>query len=297
MKIDSDPDFDDSAEATKAPESRQEPVQEEKVEEEAPKETPEVEAADTAEIEPDKPEPGDSDKVKKDKERFARNWQEMQKRNEEAKAKVAAAEERARKAEEEAAVSSSPRNSLRDRRGFTVEDYDNYATAQEMKATTVAKNAREEAVLLRQEVAEKQFLSKWQATQAEMVEANPDLANPTTALNKEVEKLLREPDNVYITRPTGLKAAVAQAKANLSSESISAIQAENEKLKQELNRLEKLGAIPGRDGAMKRVGQKGFEEMTLEQQRAQLLRQSEELDAESMRFETPISGTQHNYKS
>ena len=287
MKMDENPDF-EPAEATKAPESRPEPVQEEKVTE--PKEeTPEVEPAVTAEIEPEDIEvkEGDSDYVRKEKERFAKNWKTYQQRNEESKAKVAAAEERARKAEEEAAKLRRAPAELpyKDRRGFTVEDYDNYATAQESEGNyQVAKNAREEAALLRQEVMEKQFLSKWQATQAEMVEANPDLANPTTALNKEVEKLLREPDNVYITRPTGLKAAVAQAKANLQSDSVSAIKAENEKLKQELNRLEKLGAIPGRDGAMKRVGQKGFEEMTLEQQRAQLLRQSEELDAESMRY-------------
>lgn len=287
MKMDADPDF-EPAEATKAPESRPEPVQEEKVETTEPmEETPEVEAADTAEIEPDKPEPGDSDKIRKDKERLARNWQEMQKRNEEAKSKVAAAEERARKAEEEAAkLRAKPAEiPVKDRRGYTVEDYENYAAKSEEEGNyQQAKNAREEAQILRQQIFEDKFKSEWQANVAQMVEAHPDLANPTTALNKEVEKLLREPDNIYITRSSGIKSAVAQARANLEAGSISAMQAENEKLKQELNRLEKLGSIPGRDGAMKRTGQKGFEDMTLEQQRAQLLRQSEELDAESMRY-------------
>ena len=285
MQMDSDPDF-EPAPAKAATESRPEPVQDDK-EKEAPAEIPPVEAADTAEIEPDKPEPGDSDKVRKDKERLARNWQEMQKRNEEAKSKVAAAEERARRAEEEASKLRAKPAEIphKDRRGYTVEDYEAFASSQEQEGNyQQAKNAREEAAILRQTIAEEKFRSEWQATVQSQIESNPDLANPTTALNKEVERLLREPDSVFTTRSNGLKFAVAQAKANLGADSISAMKAENEKLKQELDRLSKLGAIPGRDGATKRVSNKAFADMSLEEQRAHLLRSAEELDAETMRY-------------
>jgi colicin import membrane protein len=292
MKIDEHPDqAEELAAAKQAPESRPEPVADDKVEELAPEETsPEAEAADTAEIEPEEIQATDSDKVRKDKERWNRNWQVMQERNQEARkvkaeaeATIREANERARKAEEEAAKlrAEAPKIPYRDEHENTVEDYEAHAEKQEQEGNwQQARAARIAAGKLRWEI----FKAEWEANRAPILEANPDMRNMDSPLAKEVERLIREPDNVYVTRTTGLKYAVAQAKANLEAESISAVRAENIKLKQELDRLERLGAIPGRDGATKRVSNKAFADMTLEEQHAHLLRQSEELDAESMRY-------------
>lgn len=292
MKIDSDPDF-DASEAKPVSESRPAPVEENKEEKSEPEEVGEtepVEAADTAEIEPEEIAPTDSEKVRKDKERWNRNWQVMQERNQEAKkvkaeaeAKIREAEGRAAKAEEEAAKlrQKPPEIPIKDKRGHTLEDYERAIEANEKEGNwEAAKFAREEADLLRRET----YQSQWLAHRDKVIEANPELRNLDNPLTKETQRLLDEPDNPFFTRVSGMSYAVAQAKAKLEADSVSAMKAENEKLKQELDRLAKLGAIPGRDGAMKRVSNKAFADMTLEEQRAHLLRQSEELDAEAMRY-------------
>jgi colicin import membrane protein len=293
LKIDENPDLaNEPVEAKPASESRPEPaIQEgEKDSTEEVQETEPVEAADKAEIEPEEIAPTDSEKVRKDKERWNRNWQVMQERNQEAKkvkaeaeAKIKEADERARKAEEEAAkLRSTPAKvPYKDKRGYTVEDYEAFANSQEEEGNwQQSRSARQEAANLRQEM----YTAEWLANRQKEIEANPDLRNMDSPLYKETQRLLDEPENPYFTRTTGIKYAVAQAKANLEASSISAVKAENLKLKQELDRLEKLGAIPGRDGAMKRVSNKAFADMTLEEQRAHLYRASEELDAESMRY-------------
>jgi hypothetical protein len=278
--------------AKQAPESRPEPVADDRSEEkEAPKEeTPEVEAADTAEIEPEEIAATDSEKVRKDKERWNRNWKVYQERNEEAKrvkaeaeVKVREADERARKAEEEAAKlrSKPPEIPVKDDEGYTVEEYEGFAAKQEEEGNwEQVKIARRKADTLRR----KTYESQWLAHRDKVIEANPELRNMDSPLAREAQRLLNEPDNPFFTRVSGMSYAIAQAKANLEAGSISAVRAENLKLKQELDRLEKLGAIPGRDGAMKRVSNKAFADMSLEEQRTHLLRQSEELDAESMRY-------------
>jgi hypothetical protein len=254
------------------------PVQDE--EPEVP-EAPEDKSADTADTEPEE------EVEDKDKSRLARNWKEFQKEKEESRARIAALEERTKKAEEEVTKLRSRPAEIphKDRRGHTVEDYEGFAAQCEKDGDyEKARNLREEANYLRGEISKAEFLSGWQATQQKMVEENPDLGNLQSDLAKEVNKLISDPESIFITRPTGLRDAVKQAKSNLLADSISTVKEENLKLKKELDRVTKLSAIPGKDGAMKRVGDKAFKDMTLAEQKSHLLTLAEEADAEAMRY-------------
>src|SRR4029077_18138569 len=221
MKIDENPDLaNEPVEAKPALESRPEPaIQEgEKESSEEVQETEPVEAADTAEIEPEQIAPTDSEKGRKDKERWTGNSQVRQEGNQEAKrvkaeadAKVRKADERARKAEEEAAKLRAKPAEVphKDKRGYTVEDYESFANTQEEEGNwQQARNARQEAAALRQEA----YNAEWHANRLKTIEENSELRNMDSPLTKEADRLLAEPDNPYFTRVTGFKYAVAQAK-------------------------------------------------------------------------------------
>ena len=159
MKIDEHPDqAEELVAATKAPESRPEPVADDKVEETAPRRRlprwnpPRRRKSNQKNIEPRE---GDSDYVRKEKERFAKNWQIYQKRDQESKTQSPGSRgtrPQGGGGSKQASLLPAKNPFTRTSAGTRSEDYETYADAEEQEGDwQVAKNAREEAIIARQE--------------------------------------------------------------------------------------------------------------------------------------------------
>jgi multidrug efflux pump subunit AcrA (membrane-fusion protein) len=167
---------------------------------------------------------------------------------------LAAEKEALRKEKETLEQSRRASGEYRDQGGFTAEDYEAAAVAyREEGNDEMAQVAQQRAQQTRQAAQQAQveatrsaFFDQIQRESA----IRPELKDPTTPLGQLITETLKENQHLY-TRPDGFKRAVAIAEAHIKAGSVPALQEENTRLKQEIEKLTKKLSI-GPSGPTKR---------------------------------------------
>lgn len=217
-------------------------------------------------------------KAQKDKDRLDRNWkkqQEIAEQNRRDREQLEREREDLRRERESKQQQQAPKlpDSDRDEEGFTAEQYEKYA--EEFLAEgnrEYAATARQKAVALRVATIQR----KWQENIDAMVKEEPALAERENPVVKAAQKILEEIP-VLRTTPEGARHAVRIAKAESTSSIVSGLQAENQKLKTEVDRLTKAMSVSG-SGPTRTASEKAFDDLPINDQERELMKLAEEAD-------------------
>lgn len=241
-----------------------------------------------AKAEEEKPEEKPADAKKPDEkteDERERAWQKL----EEEKAALKVERERMegeRKGTEEAAAKArlerESQEPLRDKHGYSAEDYDraarNFAAEGDEE---LAESARKQGDGLRQAQGERQQRARqeqWSRAVQDVCEAVPELKDQTTPLSQEVRKLLAE-HPAYSAYPDGFQRAVNEAKARMGAATVPDLQKRLDALTKENERLTKMTSLPGSNPARRAV-EKGLGGMPLAQQERELRKMAAMADSE-----------------
>jgi len=216
---------------------------------------------DSAETEPTEDEPKTEEKPKEEPKkeptryekaaaRAAEEWKKVQAEKE----AVAAEKEALRKEKETLEQSKRASGEYRDQGGFTAEDYEAAAVAYHEEGNDeMAQVAQQRAQQTRQAAEQSRIEATRNAFQAQIdqeIAARPELKDPSTPLGQATIEILKE-NQALMHRPDGFKRAVALAEAQIKAGSVPALQEENTRLKQEIEKLNKKLSI-GPSGPAKR---------------------------------------------
>ena len=218
-------------------------------------------------------------KAQKDKARLDRNWEKQQEIAEQnRKDREELERERAelkRERESKPATTQTTRREVSDadEDGYTAEDYDNayegfLKEGDDIRATEAKKRS--------QDLKVKTFQRKWGEDVDRLRKDNPDLDKADSPLRVAAEKVLNEIP-IFKMIPTGASLALRVAKADMSTASVSGLQAENQKLKEEIQRLTKATAIGG-SGPARQAADKAFDDKSPKEQLSELIAAAEEAD-------------------
>lgn len=234
---------------------------------------PLVDDAEVAKKEKEAKEKADRETERKTKEkaRQEKNWDNIQKeRAELAKEKEELKKERAKTAKADIL-------DRRDERGYSVKDYQ-FAIQhfRESGNDELAKQAETAA----RELYQKSFMEEWKSNLDQLTEVDAELADPQSDLAQAATKVL---EYLPMLRqiPDGCKYAVRIAKGDTSASLVSELKAENQKLKDEVDKLSKATRV-GVGGPAKVVGGsegKSFDSMSRDERKKYLRKQAAMADA------------------
>ena len=234
-------------------------------------------------VEPDKgPEPKLEDeskyaKARKEQERQDRSWKKL----EEEKAALRAEREKLDEERKQTLGEKAKATVYRDAHGYSAEDYEAFAKSSE--DPDLADRAKAKAEQLRKEEGEtkvnasrEEFQKGWQENLNQVLDAEPDLKDMNSEAGKALATVLKERPCFSMT-PDGIKHAAEFAKLQRQSGLVSGLQQENQTLKTEIERLNKLTGISG-SGPSKKPVTKSFDEMTPAERESELTRMAQEAD-------------------
>lgn len=216
------------------------------------------------------------EKLKKAEARQAKTWQKLDSEREAVKAERAALDQQRAEIErlrEETqrtlasdAIGRSPEMYRRAAEGFRAEGEEDLAE----QAEKMAKELEQQKSEASKQVQVSDLKRQWDESVHKAVEANPELKDSTSPLFKEVTTLLRNKP-VLGTYPDGFNDALEVSKAVLAARKASELEKQNSELSKELERYKSLTSLG--DGGGSRPGtKKKFEDLSLEDQRAYLLK-------------------------
>ena len=245
-----------------------------KVEELTEGETPEVE------------ETPKGSKWEKNEARKAKSWKAINDRKEAADRREEELESRAKELDARQQKIDEG-HSHRDEYGFTAEDYERSAEmASEEGNAEEARDAKERAEKLRGAGKEAQLNTKaeefkhsFENTRQELMREIPDLKDKDSNLSVEANQILRKyPDLLYVAEGQGLRHAVQIAQWKMAANSTEAKETEVKELTDKLNKLEKKLSVDGGFTSDKLEGEKGFDDLSMEEQESYLLKAATQLD-------------------
>jgi hypothetical protein len=213
----------------------------------------------------------EKEQVRKDREELERERQELQSRRQQAEQPVES----------------------KDDKGFTASDYDAAAkTFRDRGDDDLAEAAEKQAKDLREadqraagEGQHRKFLDTWHKAVSDEIKARPELADESHALSVAVQKLLKE-DEVFSRLPDGFKRAVEIASLRIQAASVPSLTEQVATLQKEIDRLNG-ERQPGGSGPTSKPKAKTFDQLTPDEQDAELRRQAEEADAQGVAVVTP----------
>ena len=180
-----------------------------------------------------------------------------------------------------AAIHAQRDLTYRDSHGYSAEDYE--AFAKNSEDADLAERAKAKAAALRKEegdtkanASREEFTKGWQENLNKVLEADPDLKDENSEAGKALRAVLKDRP-CFSTTPDGIKHAAEFAKLQRQSGLVSGLQQENQDLKTEIERLNKLTGITG-SGPSKKPVTKSFDEMTTAEREAELTRMAKEAD-------------------
>ena len=244
------------------------------VEESAEAETPEAE------------ETPKKSKWKKNEARKSSSWKKINEAKESIKTREEELESRAKELEVRQKKIDEG-HSHRDEYGFTAEDYERSAEmASEEGNAEEARDAKERAEKLRGAGKEAQLNTKaeefkhsFENTRQELMREIPDLRDKDSKLSVEANQVLREhPDLLYVAEGQGLRHAVQIAQWKMAANSTDAKETEVKELTDKLNKLEKKLSVDGGFTSDKLEGEKGFDDLSIEDQESYLLKAASQFD-------------------
>lgn len=234
-------------------------------------------------VEPEKgPEPKPEDeskyaKAQKERERQDRSWKKL----EEEKAALRAEREKLEEERKQTQEVKAKATVYRDSHGYSADDYEAFAKTSE--DAELAERAKAKAAALRKEegdtkanASREEFTKGWQENLNKVLEADPDLKDENSEAGKALRAVLKERP-CFSTTPDGIKHAAEFAKLQRQSGLVSGLQKENQTLKTEIERLNKLTGITG-SGPTKKPEIKSFDDMTAAEREAELTRMAKEAD-------------------
>ena len=175
----------------------------------------------------------------------------------------------------------------RDDKGFTASDYDDAAESLELEGNKpLAMDARDKADAIRdagKQSAEDRVVRKaqsdWERSKGELEGEMPELKDPENHLTQTANQILKDyPDLLYVPEGKGLRHAVQIAQWKVASESADKSQAEVNELKEKLDKLEKITSVDGGYSSDKPSGDKGFDDLSDNEQESYLRRAAAQLD-------------------
>jgi hypothetical protein len=117
----------------------------------------------------------------------------------------------------------------------------------------------------------------WRMGMQEAGQANPEVFNPESPVSAHVQRIIAENPWIYHV-PQGFQRAAEVAEMLVKMDSISELQDENEQLRAQLEKYQRKSQ-PGKSGyAAPRLGEKDFDDMSLDEQEAELRRLTREAD-------------------
>jgi hypothetical protein len=275
---------------TEEPETEETPETGSEPEIEPDSEPQDVDEPDSSLTEGEPPEvkEGEPDKSKwaKNEARKNKSWKEINSRKEENKREREAIEtERQELAERQADLDDG--KSYRDEKGFTAEDYESAAERLESDGDSeLAVDARDKAESVRmdgqkteQDRAVRKTQDDWESVREELMGDTPELKDPDNHLTKTANQILKDyPDLLYVPEGKGLRHAVQIARWKVASEGMDKSQAEVTELKEKLDKLEKITSVDGGYSSDKPSGEKGFDDLSDDEQESYLRRAAAQLD-------------------
>lgn len=216
-------------------------------------------------------------KARKEQERQDRSWKKLEEEKAALRAEQAKLEEERKQTQEVKAKATV----YRDAHGYSADDYEAFAKSSE--DADLAERAKAKAAQLRKEEGEtkvnasrEEFQKGWQENLNQVLDADPDLKDMSSEAGKALATVLKERPCFSMT-PDGIKHAAEFAKLQRQSGLVSGLQKENQDLKTEIERLNKLTGITG-SGPSKKPVTKSFNEMTTAEREAELTRMAQEVD-------------------
>jgi hypothetical protein len=221
-------------------------------------------------------------RAQKEAERKERSWQALQAEKENFRRMVTQEQERQRIQQLEAARASfAPLQ----KDGLTAAQY--YQGYQRFKQEGDFQNAAAALeVALELQNGEQARIGQVQAVNAEYawrmgmneaIQANPAVGDPDSPVAAHIERIIAQNPWIYHV-PQGFQRAAEVADMLVKMDSISELQDENENLRAQLEKYQRKSQ-PGKGGyAAPRLGEKDFDEMTLDEQEAELNRMTREAD-------------------
>lgn len=221
--------------------------------------------------------------AKKDADRRDRSWQALDKEKDEFRTEreqLRTEVERLRRSA--APPAASPSGSDRDAHGATAQDYDQLAETYAAEGRDdMAEAARNRAQKLRtpapaaaatvDPVSTPEFQSEWKRHTAELIQADPDLANPESTVVKAANTLLADSNygRFFRAHPDGIRAAVevarlmrANAESAQTSRQLITAQEQLKAAQQENDRLNALLQPRGSHPAGPTPGERTLDQMT-----------------------------------
>mgnify|MGYP003146168207 FL=1 len=271
-----------------SPEEDEYPAVEEPEAESKPEETPPEPEAVSADKEPDSslteqeeakaPSPKEKSKYAKNRERLNKTWaaaNEVREQNKRDRQAIEQAQAELEKQRQQLAATQG----YRDEHGHTAKDYEEAAKGFRDEGETKLAEAADRKV---KELSEKQNQAVRQANEAkhwetleakrqELMLKHPDLQNADSELTKRANALLQAHPQVA-NMPDGLQAAVNGAVMQMEAEKGKNASTELSELRERYNKLEKKLSVTGGFTAGKADGEKGFDDMSDEEQTQYLMR-------------------------
>lgn len=220
-------------------------------------------------------------RYEKAKSRLEKEWEDVRQEKARLKAEREAIESARAQREASQPGSEAPKSGSRK---YSAEDYreaaksyreegrDDLAKLAEQKATEVETEERKEL----EQKTQAELKSAWDKNLLEEVEANPDLKDSNSSLYKAVSEMLQ---NHAILRnyPAGIKDAVGIAKIRLKAEAASDLEKKVQEYERELAQLRK-ATTPASGQPSSPSKKKAFQDLSLDEQEAELLRMAGEVD-------------------
>jgi hypothetical protein len=239
-----------------------------------PTDQPKAEEAEgEQEREPETREESEYTRAKKDKERLDRNWNKQQELADQVRRDREAFE--AEKAEWRKQRETTPGEVAgdKDEKGYSAADYERAVEEFLLEGNKdSADYARERAKTLRVQTHQR----LWKENVDVVKRENPGIDNPENPLHKASMKVLQEMPvlNVF---PDGPRHAVRIAKAEMNTSLVSGLRSENEKLKNEIKRLNGNMEVGG-SGPMRIPSERDLDSMPMKEQERELARLADEAD-------------------
>ena len=127
------------------------------------------------------------------------------------------------------------------------------------------------------DMAQRRHTLTWEQNIKEAFKADPELADPDSALSKEVQSILEVQGKKLWVYPDGFNDAVAIAKMRMDAGSVSGLKETLKKLKAENDRLNGLTGITG-GGVTSAPHKKKFEDLSVDDMASQLKHLAEQAD-------------------
>lgn len=216
-------------------------------------------------------------KARKEQERQDRSWKKL----EEEKAALKTEREKLEEERKQTLGEKSKVKIHRDAQGYSADDYEAFSKTTE--DPELAERAKERAAQLRKEegetktnAAREDFEKGWNENLNKVLDQDPELKDETSEIGKALSGVLKDRLCFSMT-PDGILHAYEFAKAQRQAGLVSGLQEENQKLKDEIDRLNKLTGLSG-SGPTKKPIVKSLDEMSGEERGAELQRMAEEAD-------------------